>query len=334
MDTLKSVGITVTIMLVLVLPSFSQVKITGKVINQDSRLPIAFVGIGVPQTEVGTISNSDGSFDLDIPPNFSGRSIVFSALGFERSTYPIDSLTSVATDLIIKLKEKTYILDAVTVTNRRRGKQYEMGITEFNGGCFYSDTASAGSAIALLIRNQINDEVPADLHFEFPAYIEEAKLRIVHNTFDEFQVRVRVFSVDSVTGKPAKDLFNKSIVEQSKIRNGFLKFDLSDYNILVQGDFYIVFEWLLQSKDRKIIQDKYSAWIRKHPQLAVKSHTSVRDEKVPYINLGGKYWVGTSFGVSSLPQIINQAKCYYRYTNFSDWLISPVALSATVKLSK
>ncbi|MEX1240074.1 MAG: hypothetical protein WEB30_10165, partial [Cyclobacteriaceae bacterium] len=77
---------------------------------------------------------------------------------------------------------------------------------------------------------------------------EKVSVRVAKNTFKEFKIRVRVYSVDSLTGLPGKDLLNKSVVETSRIKKGWLEIDLLKHYIMIDGPFYLGFEWTLRRK--------------------------------------------------------------------------------------
>lgn len=75
----------------------SQKIIKGKVLELESNTPISYVNIGIINSSVGTISNSDGTFFIRIPNDHANDSLTFSALGFEPKHIPIQSLQDGAT---------------------------------------------------------------------------------------------------------------------------------------------------------------------------------------------------------------------------------------------
>ncbi len=74
--------------LLLTLASFSSQAQTDKmmivegiVINANTLEPIPFANIGILYTEIGTLSNEDGSFSVRIPKNYLNRKLIFSSVG-------------------------------------------------------------------------------------------------------------------------------------------------------------------------------------------------------------------------------------------------------------
>ena len=68
--------------------AFAQTKISGKVMDADSKEPLIGVSIGVKGAVTGTISDSKGNFSLST--NKSGAlTIVVSMVGYERQEIPV-----------------------------------------------------------------------------------------------------------------------------------------------------------------------------------------------------------------------------------------------------
>ena len=66
--------------------------IKGKTLHKNSKEAIPYVNIGVEKSNIGTISNADGSFLIVIPQNLSSDTLTFSALGFVKRRIPIKLL--------------------------------------------------------------------------------------------------------------------------------------------------------------------------------------------------------------------------------------------------
>lgn len=224
-------------------------------------------------------------------------------------------------------------LKAVTVTGEQFKRKYEFGNKASEGGTVYADTITAGSAIALLIENKGNVTKLKYPKFRYPALVENVSVRVAKNTFKEFKIRVRFYSVDSLTGLPGKDLFNKSVVTTSRIKKGWLEIDLLKHYIMIDGPFYLAFEWILDKKDRQYLHQQYSNWLKRHPELVTVDYSEVDGNEVPYVNYNAYFWAGTSLGMAVSRTHIEHFKCYYRYSSFSKWMTSPSILAATIALS-
>jgi hypothetical protein len=87
-----------------------QALLKGKVINEKSREPLAFVNIVIKNTYTGTTSDIDGLFQLAIPSH--EITLVFSYLGFESRTITVSDFSA---SITVTLKEKPTQLQEVVV---------------------------------------------------------------------------------------------------------------------------------------------------------------------------------------------------------------------------
>ena len=310
--------------------SFSQKLIKGSVTDHQDKKPIPYVNIGIQNSTVGTISNEDGSFMVAVPDQHSKDTLLFSSLGYKTERIVVSQINP-DHPLNISLKEQVTQLEAVTVSAKKeKRKTFWLGNKFSRGGNIYADSASAGSAMALLIENKY----PAfHKDLTFPVFIEKALLNISINTFDEFKVRIRILDVDSITDLPGKDLFNENVIEKSKIRNGWVTFDLSSFNFQIDRPaFFIVFEWILEDKDRLGLIDQYKQYRKANPEKVTVDTMMVRGEKVPFYNWYN-FKAGTSFGVSPIQFSLNNYKCYYRNNSFGEWKRASTILTARLLVS-
>ena len=79
--------------------------ISGKVIDGATKIPLAYVNIGILGSPIGTISNEDGTFSIFVPSTYNQDSIIFSMLGYERRVIPTSQITA-QENITIHLDEK------------------------------------------------------------------------------------------------------------------------------------------------------------------------------------------------------------------------------------
>lgn len=305
-----------------------QITIKGILLNGENKAPVAYANIGILDTRTGTISNEDGTFEITIPEELRNDTLLFSALGFERKSIHIATLSNRG-ELTIRMREHTTMLKNVVVKSKRRKpvRTFEMGNALFNSGSLYVDSVASGSAMALLIENK---QPTFNAGLTVPFFIRRAKLRISYNTFDNFKVRLRFLSVDERTGLPDKDLFHESIVVSSGIRKGWVNFDLSSYNIRIdQPSFFLVFEWLIEDDDRRLLMEMYREFQRLFPKKVTTDTLRVDDEQITYHSYHG-YRAGTSFACSSDRVVVDNFRCYYRNNSYGQWRRSSAILTANV----
>lgn len=307
------------------------VRISGKLLSTEGSSPIAFANIGIVDTPVGTISNEDGTFEIEIPEQYKLRELLFAALGYERKSYLVNAIDATV-PLVVKLSEHSTVLHNVVVKSGKTTpvRKGEFGNRHFNEGSIYADSSASGSAMALLIENKY----PAHLPEVIPPYhVLDARVRIAHNTFEKFKIRLRFMSVDPVTNLPDRDLVDESIVIASGMRKGWLKFDLSGYNIRISDpSFFIVFEWLLEDEDRLLLLEQYKEFRRQFPRKVTVDTLVVDGQKITFNSWNG-FRAGTSFGSSSNRFALDNFKCYYRSNSYGRWKRSSFVLAARLTVA-
>jgi hypothetical protein len=310
--------------------AYGQVSIKGKVVDQSTKKPIAYTNIGIVNTGIGTISNEDGSFSLQVPDVNLKDTLRLSAIGFGKKNISIQSF--LGRDLTIYLKEQIIQLNEVTVkTIKEKNKFFELGNRRSRGGTLETDTVYAGSATALLIENK----KPIQKELSFPVYLKEARIRIFRNNLSSFKLRVRLYSIDSLTRGPGEDLLNKSIVVESSMKNGWVIFDFSELQFLITKPFFVAFERILTKKDRELVASGFQEFMRKHPNR-LKVDTVIFEGKKQVrqrLGLSGIDLPDTFIGIAGNESAKKTYKCYTRKSSFDKWEKVRGILAATVTVS-
>ena len=289
------------------------------------------VDISEFKSNIGTLSNQDGSFAIQLGHKFKDDTLLISALGFGKRAVPIRCLLKETAT--IYLWEKVALLDEVLVREKKdANKIFELGNYDFKGGIITTDTTYAGRSNSLLIENK-GPQYQKGL--QYPVYIAKASLRIFKNNLKSFKFRLRINEVDSLNGSPGRDLLQRSIISESTMRSGWLDFDLSPSNLVVSKPFFITFEQILTKADRITIADGYRDFIQKNP-TKIKSDTVVRDGKkeVRRILKGSAMDLPGVFVAIAVSQFAKENyTCYVRETSFGEWKKVRGILTATVTLS-
>ena len=303
-----------------------QTLISGSVINNQTKQPIPYVNIGIANTEVGTISNEDGSFSIKIPLKYSGQDLLFSSVGYIRKSFPVSSIPTPSNNLMISLNENVLELSEVEIVAKHEKKK---SVTLGNGkslllsGQLHYDTLSAGSAMALLIDKSDDKNL---------TFLNEASLYIAKNLSPEFKVRMRIMSVDSQTNKPGVDILTQQALVTSDIKKGWLDFEIEDTQIVKEDKFFLVFEWIMDKDDREYVTSKYEQYMKMYPDRVSFDTVIINHEKVTIPRVSTVV-AGTVFGVSKTKKDRELFKCYYRSNSFGEWKTSSGILSAKVTLS-
>lgn len=107
--------------LVLVFPLFSQTKITlkGTVIDSVSQQPLSFSYVSINGVALGTVTNGDGEFVLNIPAAYKDKSVVFSYLGYVRKIYSISALKTLS-PLVVPLERDITQIGEVVIKPEKK----------------------------------------------------------------------------------------------------------------------------------------------------------------------------------------------------------------------
>ncbi|HEY0740950.1 MAG TPA: hypothetical protein VGD40_05780 [Chryseosolibacter sp.] len=215
---------------------------------------------------------------------------------------------------------------------REKNKTFELGNDSFNGGVLETDTAYAGGSTALLIANEGADR---DKDLEFPLYVQSARLRILKNNLSTMKFRVKLNEVDTASGRPGADILTSSVIVESAARKGWLEFDLSSYNIIVSGPFFVTFEQILNVEDRTAIADGYRDFMRRHPEnLRIDTVEFDGGKEIRKTMTGSAIDLpGTFISIRKSEKHGKDRTCYVRETSFGEWTKVSGIVTATVTLS-
>ncbi|WP_243652188.1 carboxypeptidase-like regulatory domain-containing protein [Mariniflexile fucanivorans] len=73
-------------------PTFIEIK--GKIIDEDSKDALIFADIIILDSNMSTITNSDGEFVLKVPDSLTSKAVIFSHLGYQKKELKISELIS------------------------------------------------------------------------------------------------------------------------------------------------------------------------------------------------------------------------------------------------
>lgn len=201
-------------------PLFAQIK--GVVKDSISGEPIPFVNIWVDGENIGTTSEIDGSFVLDVKQE---KVLIFSALGYEIKK-------GSSKNEIIFLSQKVFELNEVMIERPKFQKEIEIG----------EKLQKKAIRISSIIGNL------KALYFPFYESYEESRFIKKIIVFTQSQIpnakfKLRILSVNS-SGFPGADLIEEIIVTVKKGRNENV-INFEKYNLVFPNNgVFIVFETL------------------------------------------------------------------------------------------
>ncbi|PCE66142.1 carboxypeptidase-like regulatory domain-containing protein [Sediminicola luteus] len=255
---------------ILVIPMFSQETISGKVLNDQSKAPLAFVNLGVAGKGVGTVSSEKGVFKLRLNENIVPTdTVVFSHIGYATKKIPLSVL--IQGTAVIVLEPLPTQLKGVVVKYKkpiakklgRKGKG--LGLMHQNFYSYYEKD----------IDDRLSKEMGVRIPVKRDCHVEALNFNITSNQFKSVTFRMNVYAIEGK--RPGKLLNTRDIVFQ--IKDGFLgwyKVDLSPFDIFLekeQKEVAVTIQWLKSEK-----QDENSKYFAISTKLATAKHFFYREK--------------------------------------------------------
>ena len=217
----------------------SQTQIEGRIIQGIDGEPLSYVSIGVIGKNLGTLSDREGYFKLNLPTSIFNDTMRVSIVGFETQNFIVsDFVTKVQADFNIAMKESKMLIDEIFIVDTKMKRKVFGNETQakwFTAG-FSSDTL--GNEMAIKVKSKNKTTV-----------LKTFNLSIVENGYDT--VRFRVNFYDIKRGKPGNLINKQNIIIETTIKDSLLTFDLTSYNIVMKESFFFSIEWLEDYGEQK-----------------------------------------------------------------------------------
>ena len=209
-------------------------QIRGVVKDSITGEPIPFVNIWVENETVGTTSESNGSFSLDIKEE---KMLVFSALGYEVKK------ASSRTDIIL-LKPKVFELKEVVIEQPKFKNEIEVGNYETSG--FRIGLGNINSAVYFK---------PYDEMITHP-FLKKIKF-LTKSDIENAKIRIKILTINA-DNSPGESLIDEEIIVSVKKGKNKNTIDLSGYRFKIPlNGFFISFEKLLIEENKYYTEHTY-----------------------------------------------------------------------------
>ncbi len=214
--------------------AFSQTY-SGKLFDKQSEKPIPYANIGIANKNIGTVSNADGVFNLELNSIENNDSLFISCIGYERKSYLVSNFKGFfrsKDQIIIELQPKIYEMSEVVVR--------PMGTKLYTLGNFCEPDSPYGNAFyskKLGTEMSVKIELPEDKEI---AHLQNFRFGVGKFTFDKFRVRLNVYNL--ANGVPAENILTEQIFVDIT-SDGTYVIDLKKYKIITHGDFFISLEY-------------------------------------------------------------------------------------------
>ena len=202
---------------------------SGIVIDSETKSPIQYVNIGIPFKNIGTCSDENGRFQINIDDDHANDSIKLTIIGYKTVYVKINQLYN--DNVAIPMTHVAFNIKEVVI-NSKKNKNKILGVTA------PSKLLSTGFS-----ENFLGREMGIKFHVSKSAKINKLHLSISYCTYDSIFYRVNIYSLNK--GFDTTSILKKPIyISLSKVETTKkdITIDLNDENIWVLGDFLISLE--------------------------------------------------------------------------------------------
>ena len=200
-----------------------------RVLSSETKSGIAFVNVGIVGKNVGTVTDLNGNFSIELDNIYNNDSIRFSMIGFESKSFLVSYFkeNSIKT---IYLNPKSYILTEVKVFFHRT-KEITLGTQVI------SDALKSGFE-----NNNLGSELGIKVDTKGQVKLEDININVATCTYDSVTYRLNIYKIEDKS--EYKNILTEPIYisfSKDKIKN-VITFDLRKYSILIEGEVLITLE--------------------------------------------------------------------------------------------
>jgi len=207
--------------------------ISGKVINEATHEPLYYVSIGIINTNLGTITNENGFFKLEVKGLSPQTKVRISMIGFEAQIILVNDLVDKETTILLK---ENFVQLSEVIIKPQKIKRKTIGTKSSStknvtgwGGC-----GNCGEDLGGIERG-------IRIDISKPVFIEKVNFHLAYFGFDSMLVRLHIRKIEN--DYPGTELLNTNIYAKIK-STGWHEIDLIQYNLSFSQDIAVSIEWV------------------------------------------------------------------------------------------
>lgn len=225
-----------------------QITIKGTIIDKETNSSLSYANIGIYNTNIGTISDKNGNFELEIDSNLNKNTkIIFSYVGYDKLELSISTL-QLQNNRIELVKSKNELKEVVI--SFIKPKQRKIGRTSKGLGLMH---ANFYTYYEKYVNDRLSKEMGMKLKIKKDCKIEDLNFNITSNDYNLIKFRLNFYLIKN--NLPSELIFDKDII--FSVTNGFLgwyKLDLKSYDIFIDKEnesIAVTIQWLESEKKNK-----------------------------------------------------------------------------------
>src|SRR4051812_41553828 len=213
--------------------TFSQNILSGKVISSDGH-NLEYASVAYFNSGAGTISDKNGDFSIR---KIIGDSIKVSSIGYIPIIIKVDSSTAF---IKASLQKNYQALLPVVVKNLPSKKRKHLELGHYRRQNNWWDLFGYKEQAAVFIPNETR----------ISGYIETIKFKLGNFKNSTYLLRIRLLTVDNITGLPDKDLLLEGNILKPASLKHFDNFSVKSKSIILPSEgVFVSFEWLSLAVD-------------------------------------------------------------------------------------
>jgi hypothetical protein len=210
---------------------------SGKIIDEKTKSPVLYANIGVLNQSIGTVSNENGNFKLNLTTKVKNTDTIrVSMIGFEMKDYIVkDFKKAFANGGQLTLIAKDYKLDEVTIIPKDYKTLLVGNTKRMDNMSIKFDANDMGQEMAVQIKIKKRRTL-----------IDKVFVNINECTYDSIFYRLNIYEYDKKAKLPGKNVLPKPVyinLAKEEI-DKTIEVDISHLNVLVQDDFVISLEFV------------------------------------------------------------------------------------------
>ena len=202
--------------------------ISGIVFEKNSDLSVEYVNIGVVGKNIGTVSDHNGKYTLQIDPEYQNDTLRFSCIGYHPYSVKVSDFISLNNGNV-KLEKRLYNITEVVVRPKKI-KQKTLGITTKNRNVVACRDSIYGGEIGIVMKNKSR------------AFLKEVNINISGCSYDTVFYRLNIYKAyedmhfENILNNPVYFSLPKEEVKDK------IMVDLQHLNLVIEDDFLVTFE--------------------------------------------------------------------------------------------
>lgn len=218
------------------------VVLAGKVMNSEKQV-LAYTNTGIKDKNVGAISDISGNFKIIIPVNYITDELTFSHIGYKELNIPVAELQQKKAISIV-LEKQAIEMETAIVSNKKLQVK-KIGVRSRSPFIF-------GNPID---NNNNNNDINEFLQFidisNKPSQIVDANIYMIPVKQGAIACRINFYYAEN--GAPGKRINTVEIIQKRTIEKGWMKFDLSSFNLSIDRNFFVGFEFIPDKTERSFM---------------------------------------------------------------------------------